>query len=175
MFREVVRDRLLISLEDERAIWLELPRRFVSALTDALNTYGWRLQVQGYPDLTSFSLLVNGDPDGNSWFVKLYNPDGKSAWLLWYGFGGASLADLLGRPTRYPSVMLSIRDPDPSSIHPWKQVMGYYHDVPNEIVFRPLERLPVIMRWGYNIQERTIEADAGQLAETLTAHKYPSY
>ena len=167
--REVVRDRLLTSVRDEWAIWLELPRRFVVALTEALNAYGWKLQVQGYLDVSSFSLLANRDLDGNSWFVKIFDSDGQPAWLLWFGFNSEVLIDLIGeKEAGYPSVMLSIRDSDPYSVHPYKWVTGYQSDLPDEIVFRPLERRPVIMRWNYNIEEMTTANAASLLAQALT-------
>jgi hypothetical protein len=47
---------------------------------------------------------------------------------------------------------------------------GYEGDVPDEIVFRPLERSPVIMRWNFDIEEMTI-TDATRL---LTPNANPA-
>jgi hypothetical protein len=141
--RDVVRDRLLTSRSAEWSIWCNLPQQFAVALTQALRPYGWTLQVQGYPDISSFSLLAQRDSDGNSWFVKLIDPNGHAKWLLWYGFNSDLLTEMLNNPSRYPSVFISVRDPDPSAVHLYKQV--HEEGMPCEILFRPFE--PALVRW----------------------------
>ncbi len=166
--RDVARDRLLTSMSDEWSIWCQLPKQFVSALTDDLKSRGWSLEVQGYPDLSSFSLLAQRDSDGNSWFIKVFDPARRSRWLLWYGFNSHEITDLLGGPTGYPSVFISVRDPDPSAVHPYRQ---FFEDgVPIEILFRPLEYKPVLIRWdwGLKVDDMTIPDAARKLGDALT-------
>ena len=166
--RDVARDRLLTSEHNVWSIWLHLPRRFLSAFSDNISSRGWILELQGYPDLFSFALLAQRDPDGNSWFVKLFDPNRRARWLLWFGFNSSWLLDILGEPTGYPSVFFSARDPDPDAIYPYKQI--YDGSVPTEMVFRPLEHRPVTVRWdqGFRIDDLTIPNAARMLGDVLT-------
>jgi hypothetical protein len=166
--QDVVRDRLLTSQADEWAIWSQLPKQFVIALSSEIGAHGWKLELQGLPDVSSFVLLADRDPDGNSWYLKIFNPFGQARWLLWFGYHSDIVIDLLDTPARYPSVLISERDSDPSAIHPYRQVFDYDGGFPDEIIFRPLERRPVLIRSGYKIEEHTIHDAAAELSYMLT-------
>jgi Fic family protein len=166
--RDIIRDRLLTTSRNRYGLWKALPERYFNALSGELKKQGWSLLLQGYPDLSSFALLEDKDPEGNSWFAKVIDRDRIPRWLLWYGFTSQKMSDLIGEEDRYPSIFTSIRDDDPTSIHPYKpfQPGGTF---PDEIVLRPMEKKPVLFRSGYEVDEFDLTTAAHYMAEALTS------
>ncbi|MET8976229.1 Fic family protein [Streptomyces sp. NPDC004539] len=165
--RDIIKDRLLTTSQNRYGLWKAQPERYFNALSNELKSRGWSLLLQGYPDLGSFALLEDRDSEGNSWFAKVIDEDRVPRWLLWYGFASQRMLDLSGEEIHYPSIFTSIRDDDPSSIHPYKpfQPGGTF---PDEIVLRPLERKPVLFRSGYEVDELDLPTAVRYMAESLT-------
>ncbi|WP_218062397.1 Fic family protein, partial [Micromonospora sp. II] len=164
--RAVVQDRLLTSLQDKFALWSRLPQTFASAMQTELAKRGYRAEVQGYPDLSSFALLTQRDADGNSWYLKVLDGAGRPKWLLWYGYKSQELIDITGPGVQYPSIFVSRRTSDPYSEHPYTPVF-YDDSIPNELLLRPLEKKPARLRQGYEVGDYTIDAAAEKLASSL--------
>lgn len=118
--RDIVKDRLLTTSRNRFALWKALPEKYFSALSREMKVRGWSLLLQGYPDLASFSLLEESDPEGNSWFAKVLDRDRVPRWLLWYGFSSQRMLDISREGIRYPAIFTSIRDDNPASIHPYR-------------------------------------------------------
>ncbi|GAA4475362.1 Fic family protein [Phytohabitans houttuyneae] len=166
--RAVVQNRLLTSLRDQYTLWCRLPASFSSALSERLAPHGFRAEVQGYPDLSSFALLKDRDADGNSWYLKIVDSDGRARWLLWYGFNSNQLLDLAGSSSHYPSVFFSRRSSDPYSEHPYEPV-HFDPSIPDEMLLRPLEPKPVRLRRGYNLDDYSMEDAAQSLADAVAS------
>lgn len=164
--RAVVQNRLLTSLRDQFTLWCRLPVSFAAVLSEKLAPNGYQAEVQGYPDLSSFALLKERDADGNSWYLKILDSDGRSRWLLWYGFNSNQLLDLTGSSSHYPSVFISKRSIDPYSEHPYEAVL-FDDRIPNEMLFRPLEAKPVRLRRGFNLDDYSLEEAAQSLADAI--------
>ncbi|MDX2574899.1 Fic family protein [Streptomyces scabiei] len=165
--RDIIKDRLLTTSQNRYGLWKALPERYFGALSSELKGRGWSLLLQGYPDLESFALLEEKDSEGNSWFAKVLDRDRAPRWLLWYGFTSQRMQDLSGDDLRYPSIFTSIRDDDPTSIHPYRpfQAGGTF---PDEIVLRPMEKRPVLFRSGYEVDELDLSTAARYMADALT-------
>ncbi|WP_328469573.1 hypothetical protein [Streptomyces sp. NBC_00448] len=165
--RDIVKDRLLTTSRNRFALWKALPEKYFSALSREMKVRGWSLLLQGYPDLASFSLLEESDPEGNSWFAKVLDRDRVPRWLLWYGFSSQRMLDISREGIRYPAIFTSIRDDNPASIHPYRpfQPGGAF---PDEIVLRPMEKKPVLFRSGYDVDEFDLPIAARYMADALT-------
>ncbi|MFC8806351.1 Fic family protein [Streptomyces anthocyanicus] len=166
--RDIIKDRLLTTSRNRYGLWKTLPESYFGALSSELKGRGWSLLLQGYPDLASFALLEERDSGGNSWFAKVVDGDRVPRWLLWYGFPSQKLCDVSGEVIRYPSIFTSIRDDDPTSIHPYRpyQPGGTF---PDEIVLRPMEKRPVLFRSGYDVDELDLPTAVRYMADALTA------
>ncbi|MGW0544294.1 Fic family protein [Streptomyces sp. Z38] len=164
--REIIKDRLLSTVQDRYALWKPLPDQFFRALSTSLKYCGWSVLLQGNPDLSSFALLAECDPEGNSWFGKVVDDNRVPKWLLWYGFNSETLKDLLGANTSYPSIFVSVRDLDPQAVHPYRPLRVGEGGV-EEIVLRPLEGKTVLLRSGYDLKEVDIAKAASIVAHTL--------
>ncbi|WP_159041358.1 Fic family protein [Streptomyces sp. WM4235] len=166
--RDIIKDRLLTTSRNRFNLWKPIPEIFFNSLSGELKRQGWSILLQGYPDLNSFALLEEGDAAGNSWFAKVLDRDRAPKWLLWYGFTSDRMRDLMGDMPRYPSIFTSIRDEDPSSVHPYRpfQPGG---DFPDEIVLRPMERKPVLFRSGYEVDELDMATAARYMADALAS------
>lgn len=168
--RAVVQNRLLTSLTDQYTLWCRLPAAFASIIGDKLAPLGFRAEVQGYPDLSSFALLKERDADGNSWFLKVWDNDGRARWLLWYGFNSNELLDLTGSSSHYPSIFISRRSVDPYSEHPYEPIF-FDDQIPNEMLLRPLEAKPVRLRRGFDLDDYSMEEAAQTMVEAITSVK----
>lgn len=166
--RDLIHDRLLTTSKDRYNLWKQSPQTFLNLLRDELTERGWTVQLQGIPDLHSFSLLEERDRDGNSWFAKVYDEDGFPKWLLWWGFNSTDMCDLMKNKTHFPSIFTSIRDDDPNKVHPFKHLsMG--GEFPDEVVLRPLEKTPVLYRSGYHLEDLDMYTAARYMAQSLTS------
>lgn len=166
--REVIKDRLLSTVADRYDLWKFLPDQFFKALSDELKMQSWSMLLQGSPDLSSFALLEDLDSEGNSWFGKVVDGSRVPQWLLWYGFKSEALRDLDGSGKRYPSIFVSVRDEDPSAVHPYRP-LRFDEGPVEEIVLRPMEVKPVLVRRGYEINEMGISEAAKLLAGELVS------
>jgi Fic family protein len=166
--RDFVQDRLLKTSEQLFEGWLHLARHFTDCLRKAIRHDGWDALYQGYPDLPSFVLLSERDSGGNGWYLKILRPDGSPQWLLFFGYHTTDILDFLSgnRPT--PSIFVSVRDDDPTAVHPYRWIMDADDEVPDEIVLTPGERKPALVRHGWDAQEMTLEDCANALASALT-------
>ena len=166
---EVVQDRLLTSVRAKYSTWLYLPQQFVSHLRTELGQIEWSVEEQGYPDVSAFSLLANRDPDGNGWYLKVFDEQSKARYLLWFGYNSDALIDLMNRmPTGYPSIFVSRRDTSPGAQHPYVPVFQGAK-LPNELLFRPLSASPVTLRWDFWSETFTLEGAAKRLVRAFMA------
>ena len=173
---DVARDRLLTSVESQRALWVTLPAAFLKDFQGRLAEYGWQAELQGVPDASSFALLADRDADGNSWFLKVFDERYRPAWLLWYGYNSNELERCTGeRGTGYPSIFLSPRDEQPESVHPYRPRFHDQSDVPNEIVLRPLKKDGALLRWGFETDEMTVGKAAISVADALVRSDIPRH
>ncbi|MER7923889.1 Fic family protein [Streptomyces sp. NPDC096057] len=166
--REIIKDRLLSTVRDRYALWKPLPDQFFRALSSELKSRGWSVLLQGNPDLGSFALLGECDPEGNSWFGKVVDQERVPRWLLWYGFNSEALRDLSGSVTPYPSIFVSVRDHDPLAIHPYRPLQVGEGGI-EEIILRPLENKTALIRSGYDLREVDIATAASLVADRLIA------
>ncbi|MEU2075043.1 Fic family protein [Streptomyces sp. NPDC013489] len=166
--REIVKDRLLSTVRDRFDLWKILPDQFFIALSEAFKARGWSVLLQGNPDLSSYALLEDLDLEGNSWFGKVLDGDRVPQWLLWYGFKSEVLRDLDGSVKRYPSIFVSVRDENPEAIHPYRP-LRFDEGPVEEIVLRPMEPKTVLLRRGYDIEEKSILDAAKILAGELAS------
>ncbi|MFE2522868.1 Fic family protein [Streptomyces sp. NPDC059382] len=166
--RDVIHDRLLTTSRTRYDLWRPQCEKFFQALSVELKRRGWTALLQGSPDLTSFALIEGRNPEGNCWFLKVVDPDGVSQWLLWFGFNGEKMCDLMNEESRFPSIFVSVRDDSPDRVHPYRPVQfgGIF---PDEIVLRPMEKKPVFYRSGYELDELDVLTAARYAAEALTA------
>jgi hypothetical protein len=164
---DVAKDRLLTSVAAQRSMWLTLPEQFMRSLVGHLAEYGWDIELQGVPDATSFALLADRDPDGNGWYLKIFDEQHRPAWLMWYGYNSNELLECTSGPTGYPSIFFSVRDDRPDAVHPYRPTFGEQADLPNEVVLRPLKNKAALLRWGYATEEMTIESAAQSICDAL--------
>ncbi|GAB3278765.1 hypothetical protein GCM10027589_05020 [Actinocorallia lasiicapitis] len=164
---EIARDRLLTSERNIYGLWKAMPQEFARILDVELARYGWSSEVQGYPDLSSFALLRDRQSDGNSWFMKVFSPEGVPEWLLWYGYTSNICLDIIGDQDRYPSIFFSVRDNNPSSVHPYQSMIDMRSDLPNEVVLRPLVKKKAVLRWDYETDDMDIKEAARLIAKEL--------
>lgn len=166
--QSVIEDRLLSTRSQRHSLWLDGMRSFEDELRRAFEQRGFGLLHQGVPDLSSFALLEDLDPDGNSWFAKVVQPSGEADWLLWFGFNSKEICQIAKAPLGYPSIYFAERSTDPSFVHPFKpRWRSGGSDVPTELVFTPGKRLPILMRWDWETQELSLRDAAEAISGVL--------
>jgi len=166
--RDIVQGRLLTSWQNKLAMWKPLASAFMGTLNHELAAAGWSCTEQGFPDVRSFSLLADLHAEGNSWFLKILNESRQAEWLLWFGFNSHLYCESMGKKSEYPSIFPSVKDPSRASIHKFLYVPANDGRFPDEIVIRPLESKPCIIRCGSVIREMSIDGAAKYVAERLT-------
>lgn len=166
--QDVIQDRLLTGTEARRRLWRPLAGQFADALMKAFVGRGWTTELQGYPDRASFGLLADRNVDGNGWFIKCLDKEGRSEWLLWFGYQTSELIDCLGQTTGYPSIFVSVRDPSSLAAHPYRPVSGDAGALPAEVHLIPVSTSPVVLRWGFDTQTSGVIEAAELLVRVLT-------
>jgi Fic family protein len=166
--RDVINDRLLVGTQQRHHMWMLLAEQFAKRLRSGLRRRDWEVIIQGYPDVSAFALLVNRDPDGNSWYVKIRDRKRQPRWLLWYGFNSDALLDAVPRRSHFPSIFFSFREEDPASVHPYRtRFMSGDSPVPCEVVLIPGEIEPVILRWNKDVEQLKLDVAADRVSEAL--------
>ena len=167
---DFVQDRLLATGRQRYEAWLQLATHFTDCLRRAIRARHWEVGFQGYPDLTSFALLCDGDSEGNSWYIKIFDPERAARFLLFFGFHSNAMGDLLQRDRPMPSIFFSVRDRDPAAVHPYRAVWdGKEYGIPDEVALLPGERWPVAIREGYTVDRMSVEEAADRVAGVVTA------
>jgi Fic family protein len=164
----VIRDRMLTTPAQQQRLWQTLAQRFTTELRSQLRERGYEVHVQGYPSHSAFLDLAALDPDGNSWYVKVEDQDGHHRWLLWFGFNSYDYCDVFGGPSGYPSIFLSSRSEDPSSIHPYKPVAATDDaSIWTQLLLIPGRARPARLLVGYKWYELSVEDAAEKMASML--------
>jgi Fic family protein len=166
----VIRDRMLTTPSRQKELWQVLAQGFTDEFRRSLRASGLDAQIQGYPSNASFLDLAEGNPDGNSWYLKVTDRDGKPCWLLWFGFNSEMYTDSHGTKSSYPSIFLSTKDDDPTALHPYRFVEpGTDDSVGTEIVLIPGRAKPARVLIGYMWHELSIASVAREAARRLIA------
>jgi Fic family protein len=170
----VIRDRMLVTPSQQHRLWQALAQRFARKLTEALGHAGLRADVQGYPSAAGFLDMANGNPDGNTWFLKVMDNGGRVRWLLWFGFNSREYCDVFNEQSGYPSIFLSVRNEDPEASHPYSPLWGDSEEsLWTELVLIPGRQQPARLLVGsyaeYDWQEYTIEGAASEVARLFAA------
>ncbi|MEZ0108349.1 hypothetical protein ABH920_002347 [Catenulispora sp. EB89] len=168
--RDIVQGRFLASWSEKLAMWRPLVREFAVHLNSALLDKGWSAEVQGLPDVRSFSLLASLASEGNSWFLKVFGQSRQPEWLLWFGFNSPDYVSAVGSTSGYPSIFASVRDPSLASVHKYMHVPASDGKFPDEVIIKPLESKACVIRCGSNVREMGIHDAAGYVATCLTAY-----
>jgi hypothetical protein len=167
--RDLVQDRLLRTGEQRYEAWMRLTYHFSECLRREIRVRGWETHFQGYPELWGYSLLTERRAEGNSWYFRLSDPDGRHKWLLFFGYNSDIMCDLLTCHARVPSVFVAIRDEDPAAVHPFRALFTENVGFPTELALIPGEARPAVVRAGYRSTETTIEDAAELFAISLTS------
>jgi Fic family protein len=166
---DFVQDRLLATRRQRYEAWFQLATHFTDCLRRAIRARGWEVGFQGYPDLTSFALLCDADSEGNCWYIKVFDPDRTARFLLFFGFHSNAMRDLLQLDRPMPSIFFSVRDLDPTAVHPYRALWdGAEYEIPDELALLPGEPRPVAIRAGYNVETISVEDAAARIAGLLT-------
>ncbi len=161
-----IRGRLLASVDQRYQAWFGCVRGLVTSLDHRLKMLPWRLQTMGFPSVEDFSHLENRNSEGNCWFMKLRNLDGRE-WLLFFGYRSDDLMDLMGKRRPWPSIFFSERTEDPAFVHPYEPRFQSSGIRPAEIALTPGCRRPAVVRWGYETEEMHIDEVVGVLCRWL--------
>jgi Fic family protein len=164
----VIEDRLLSDDDQRREYWLGTLRVFGEELRTALSDLGLRVELQGVPSPEAFALLCALDKEGNGWYLKVIDQQGRPEWLLWFGYRSAIMRDLSGARPVFPSIFVSRRDLSPEAIHPYTPHFRR-EAVPDEISVVPGMHEPIGMRWGYGDVWKAPTAAARELALAIAA------
>lgn len=169
--RDFVQGTLLRTQTERYEGWLQITRHFTDCVRKEIRALGWDAFYQGYPDLPSFELLCERSSAGRGWWLKVTDPDKEAKWLLFFGYQTDLMADMLGSGDQcLPSIFLSLRTDDPEAVHPFRWVLDDWDDLLDEIVLRPGERRPTLIRTGTELAEHTVGDAAILLARALTRH-----
>ena len=152
--RKFVQDHLLGTDANRFTAWLQIARHFTDCLRRSLRTYGWDALYQGYPDLPSFELLCDRNPDGNGWYLKVLDPAGSPVWLLFFGFHTSAMVNMLNGYHLTPSIFFSVRNDDAEAIHPYRWVLDPDDEFIDEVALHPGEKRPVLVRSGWGLTEQ---------------------
>lgn len=165
----VLRDRMLTSPSRQRALWHAQAQALTRALKSELRSRAWDGHVQGYPSDLSFDELAVLNPDGNSWYFRVADQQGRQGWLLWFGFNSVGYQDSYGEPSGYPSIFLSTRNEDPEALHPYSPVRDVgLDDVWSELVLVPGVARPARLHRASDWEELTIQDAARLMVDDVT-------
>lgn len=169
----VIRDRMLTSVSQQQQLWQAMAERFTQGMRSALRRAGFDAHVQGYPSHEAFQDLADLNPDGNSWYLKIENEAGQPSELLWFGFNGYEYTDVFDGPSGYPSIFLSVRDPDPASVHPYRPLAATEDtSIWTQLVLVPGLGRPARLLIGHKWHELSIE-DAAERTAQLVVDRRP--
>jgi hypothetical protein len=168
--RDLVEERLLRTTKQRYEAWNRVAGQFTNALRTAIRRRGWEAFFQGYPDETSFQLLCDRSAEGNGWYLKVIDPTGEPRYLLFWGYNSDAARDLVGDEAKcLPSIINSIRNDDPTAIHPYRAIWdGSELGLPDEVILLlPTERKPVLTRHGMRMTVSSVDDAAESLAAAL--------
>lgn len=115
---QVIRERILVSEDEQQKFWRLTCETFLHLLTQGLNRHGWTTVPQGLPSASALRELAEYDPNGNSWFAKIQDPSSRNRWLLWFGYNSQTFREMHPKLSGYPSVFISERDDGADALHP---------------------------------------------------------
>jgi Fic family protein len=165
---KVISGQILKDDTQRHRMWRRCMSRFTDELSDALDRYDWRLHIQGYPDRTAFQLLEDSKSEGNSWYAKVRDANGKYQYLLWFGYLAAHRGRAAEVSWQYPAIFISIRDEAPSAVYPWRELRGGIGALPLLVVVAPLVNEPVKMFLAErHVRHMEMREGARALAECL--------
>ncbi|WP_454301175.1 Fic family protein [Salana multivorans] len=170
---DVITNRLLATEHQQFTYWHSAVSIFAKKIGLQLEELGLGSRLQGIPGPTDFSLLGERSPEGNSWFLKVFNRTGHSLWLLWFGFKSDEWLELEPRETKYPSIFISQRSYGSDAEHPY----DWNYPTPRransrlaEISLSPLTPKPVSLRFEtYDLATHDSETGAKMIADYLAA------
>ena len=170
----VIRDRMLVTPSQQHRLWEALAQRFARKLAEELENSGLQADVQGYPSAAGFFDIANGNPDGNTWFLKVKDDRGRVHWLLWFGFNSREYCDVFNARSGYPSIFLSVRNEGPEASHPYSPTWETFEEsLWTELILIPGRQQPAQLLVGgyagYDWREFTIEAAASEVARLFAA------
>jgi len=143
---------------------------FGNAISDLLIKYDHHAEVMGMPDIWSYSLLEQRDYSGNCWFMKVFDSSRKPKWLLWFGFTSDEfLTYPEGTDRVYPSIFFSVRDHNPTFIHPYRWLKNN-EVIPDEIMLLPGETRSIVMRSGSSFKSFSLQHAAEFIASGLVKY-----
>lgn len=164
----VIRDRMLTSPSRQRELWQVVVQGFTDEFRRSLRSDGFDAHLQGYPSDASFLDLAESNPDGNSWYLKVSDRDGKTRWLLWFGFNSEMYTDTYETKSDYPSILLSMRDEHPAALHPYSFIQpGSEDSLATEIVLIPGRAKPARILIGHIWYELSVSSAAREAAKRL--------
>lgn len=167
--RDLIDDRVLVDSRGRWSLWCKMVTTFHQEFASQLGVRRWSADLQGMPSLESYNLLAKRNSEGNGWYSKVFGPAGRPEWLMWFGYRSnelLSISDDRGRS--FPSIFVSIRDESPEAVHPFRPFRGSGSNVPDEVVLRPGEARPVLLRWDYSSEEHSLREGAVILVDALT-------
>ena len=167
--RDFLRDRLLGSQQQRYDSWMQLTYHFTECLRRSIRARGWDATFQGYPDNTSFALLSARNREGSGWYLKIIDDRHEPRWLLRWGYNSHEVCDLLDRAPAVPSILVAVRDDNPTAVHPFRIILGEDSGLPEEVVLLPGEPKPVLIRTEYRSTETSVETATELLAAALCA------
>lgn len=168
--QDIIHRRLLGKRSDSHRLWQRSIIQFFELVAKRLQEKDQNTELMGTVDLSSYDLLLDHNSDGNTWFFTVADKKKVARWLAWFGFNSKTILDL-DRKIEFPSIFISTRDDRPKTSHPYRHVGGV-GDAVDEIVVRPLERLPILIRHGYNLSEYSPERGAQILSACLLSKKW---
>ncbi|MFN2468891.1 MAG: Fic family protein [Gaiellaceae bacterium] len=166
--RDFIQGRLLQTPAQRYEGWQRLAYHLTNCLRTAVRERGWDAAFQGYPDEFGYDLLCGRSSEGNCWYMKLFESGMPPQWLLWFGYRSDETIDLIGTDHMTPSIFFSIRDDDPTAVHPFRALFDDSGvGIPTEMSLVPGEIRPVVVRRGYSSVELRIEEAAELVAQSI--------
>jgi Fic family protein len=168
--QDIIHRRLLSNHANSHQLWQRAMAQFFDCVERRLSDQYLRSELMGTVDLTSYDLLLNRNPDGNTWFFTVGERRGLSRWLVWFGFNSRSLLNMAPK-NEFPSIFVSARDERRDAVHPYRPASDV-GEVIDELVVRPLQSRPVLIRHGNYASEHSIDDGARVLADALASGKW---
>jgi Fic family protein len=167
--QDIINDRLLSSDSQRYRLWQTTLERFTEKLAATLADKNLTFSLQGVLSAEAFALLADRDADGNGWYGKI-SRNGRTEWLLWFGFRTDIWQDVSDPNDAYPSIFISRRTSSEFSLHPYSQdfsdddLRGH---LPEEIHLLPAQREVVQLRRGFDVRGATPDVAARQLSDVF--------
>lgn len=167
--RDVIEKRLLKDLESTHTTWLVAMQRFYAELSAELASYGLNTSLENYRDISAFSLLLEHNTGGNGWFFRMFDSDPRHPlWLAWFGYNTADMSGHLGAGRTYPSIFFSYRDAGYTYTRRFANSHGN-GNVPDEVVVRPIDFRPVVIRRHQKTEELSFSEAARTIGAAIAA------